>query len=92
MTPTSRCLAATPRVFPGAGHFPQLDDPLRFVRVMLDFVETTPPAQVDAARWGELLRSRSPESRRPARKHARGSLTPPQTLSVGRAVNTNRWR
>ncbi len=29
-------------VFPGAGHFPHLDDPLRFIRVMIDFVETNP--------------------------------------------------
>ena len=47
-------------VFPEAGHFPHLDDPIRFVRVIIEFVETTPPAQVDAGRWGELLRSGSP--------------------------------
>lgn len=43
-------------VFPGAGHFPHLDDPLRFVRLLVDFIETTAPAQVDAARWNALLR------------------------------------
>jgi len=43
-------------LFPGAGHFPHLDDPLRFVRVLVDFMETSEPAQIDAARWGELLR------------------------------------
>ncbi len=43
-------------IFPGAGHFPHLDDPLRFVRVLDDFMETTEPAQVDAGRWGALLR------------------------------------
>jgi pimeloyl-ACP methyl ester carboxylesterase len=43
-------------VFPAAGHFPHLDDPLRFVRVLGDFIETTHPATVDAGRWGELLR------------------------------------
>ena len=47
-------------VFPGAGHFPHLDDPLRFIRVMIDFVETSPPARVDAGRWGQLLRAGSP--------------------------------
>jgi hypothetical protein len=41
-------------------HFPHLDDPLRFIHVMIDFVETSPPARVDAGRWGELLRSGSP--------------------------------
>ena len=48
-------------VFPDAGHFPHLDDPLRFVRVMIDFVETSRPAHVDPKRWGELLRSGSSE-------------------------------
>jgi pimeloyl-ACP methyl ester carboxylesterase len=43
-------------IFPGAGHFPHLDDPLRFVRVLVDFMETSEPAEIDAARWGELLR------------------------------------
>ena len=70
-------------VFPDAGHFPHLDDPLRFVRVLIDFVKSTPPAQVDEARWTELLRSGSPkppgcawappllaEARPPQRRHA----------------------
>jgi len=43
-------------LFPNAGHFPHLDDPLRFVRVLTDFVETTEPAQLDARGWRELLR------------------------------------
>ena len=43
-------------VFPGAGHFPHLDDPLRFVRVLGDFIDTTEPSRVDPVRWGELLR------------------------------------
>ena len=44
-------------IFPGAGHFPHLDDPLRFVRLLTDFMLSTEPAHVPAARWGELLRS-----------------------------------
>jgi pimeloyl-ACP methyl ester carboxylesterase len=44
-------------VFPAAGHFPHIDDPLRFVRVLGDFIDTTEPSRVDAARWGKLLRS-----------------------------------
>jgi pimeloyl-ACP methyl ester carboxylesterase len=44
-------------LFPGAGHFPHLDDPLRFVRLLTDFIDGTEPAQVDAERLGELLRS-----------------------------------
>ena len=45
------------RDLPDAGHFPHLDDPLRFVRLLTDFIETTEPARVDAGRWSELLRS-----------------------------------
>jgi pimeloyl-ACP methyl ester carboxylesterase len=44
-------------IFPGAGHFPHLDDPLRFVRLLTEFVETTEPAAVQGDRWSELLRS-----------------------------------
>jgi pimeloyl-ACP methyl ester carboxylesterase len=43
-------------VFPAAGHFPHLDDPLRFVGLLVDFVETTEPAKLDADRLRELLR------------------------------------
>jgi pimeloyl-ACP methyl ester carboxylesterase len=35
-------------VFDEAGHFPQLDEPLRFARTLADFVQTTEPADVDA--------------------------------------------
>ena len=44
-------------VFPRGGHFPHLDDPLRFVRVLIDFIESSDAALVDADRWGALLRS-----------------------------------
>jgi pimeloyl-ACP methyl ester carboxylesterase len=44
-------------VFPDAGHFPHLDDPLRFVRLLIDFMATTEPAEVDTGRLGALLRS-----------------------------------
>jgi pimeloyl-ACP methyl ester carboxylesterase len=43
-------------VFPAAGHFPHLDDPLRFVRVLQNFIDTTQAAQVDAVGWGRVLR------------------------------------
>jgi pimeloyl-ACP methyl ester carboxylesterase len=42
-------------ICPEAGHFPHLDDPLRFVRLLTDFMETTEPAVVDSTRWRELL-------------------------------------
>ena len=43
-------------IFPDAGHFPHLDDPLRFVRLLIDFMETTEPRGRDASRWSDLLR------------------------------------
>jgi pimeloyl-ACP methyl ester carboxylesterase len=51
-------------IFPNAGHFPHLDDPLRFVRVLTEFMRTTEPANIDASRWSELLRSEWPAGRR----------------------------
>jgi pimeloyl-ACP methyl ester carboxylesterase len=44
-------------LFPDAGHFPHLDDPLRFVRLLTDFIETSEPARLNAGRWTEMLRS-----------------------------------
>lgn len=34
-------------VFEGAGHFPQLHDPVRFAHTLIDFIETTEPTQLD---------------------------------------------
>jgi pimeloyl-ACP methyl ester carboxylesterase len=70
-------------IFPNAGHFPYLDDPLRFVRLLISFMETTEPAHVHAGRWGELLRSGAGESvpaaavplRRPAKPATRRRST-----------------
>jgi pimeloyl-ACP methyl ester carboxylesterase len=36
-------------IFEGAGHFPQLDDPLRFAELLREFVESTEPAAHDTA-------------------------------------------
>ena len=36
-------------VFPGAGHFPYLEDPERFAAVVLDFIATTRPVALDVA-------------------------------------------
>src|SRR5919106_3004836 len=52
LVPSSRL-----EIVPNAGHFPHLDDPLRFVRLLIDFMRTTEPANVHSGRWGELLRS-----------------------------------
>jgi pimeloyl-ACP methyl ester carboxylesterase len=44
-------------VFEEAGHFPHLDEPLRFLDVLLDFIESTEPADVDPEEWRGMLRS-----------------------------------
>jgi hypothetical protein len=58
-------------IFPDAGHFPHLDDPLRFVRLLTDFMRTTEPARVDAGRWTELLRSGGDSAAVPLRRPAK---------------------
>ena len=35
-------------VFDDSGHFPQLDDPVRFARTVSDFIDSTEPADADA--------------------------------------------
>ncbi|RZS31370.1 pimeloyl-ACP methyl ester carboxylesterase [Herbihabitans rhizosphaerae] len=47
-------------IFPSSGHFPQHDDPERFVAVLDEFMETTSPAEYDAARWRTMLRDGRP--------------------------------
>ncbi len=42
-------------IFASSGHFPQLDEPERFLDVLIDFMDSTDPAQVDQQRWRELL-------------------------------------
>jgi pimeloyl-ACP methyl ester carboxylesterase len=42
-------------VFANSGHFPQLDEPERFLDVLVDFMDGTDPARVDQQRWRELL-------------------------------------
>jgi pimeloyl-ACP methyl ester carboxylesterase len=58
-------------IFPDAGHFPHLDDPLRFVRLLTDFMRTTEPASIDAGRWSELLRSGGKPAAVPLRRPAK---------------------
>jgi pimeloyl-ACP methyl ester carboxylesterase len=43
-------------VFPEAGHFPQLDEPQRFLDVLGDFMDTTEPARMAPEQWRQLLR------------------------------------
>lgn len=43
-------------IFEGAGHFPHHSDPRRFVEVLVDFIESTRPAEFDQAHWRDRLR------------------------------------
>lgn len=42
-------------IFEGAGHFPFRDDPIRFLRVVENFLSSTAPLKFDQARWRQLL-------------------------------------
>jgi pimeloyl-ACP methyl ester carboxylesterase len=44
-------------VFEGAGHFPHVDDPQRFLDVLLDFIDTTEPATTDPESWKDMLKA-----------------------------------
>jgi pimeloyl-ACP methyl ester carboxylesterase len=52
LVPSSRL-----ELFEGAGHFPHLDEPQRFVDVLLDFIDSTDPADLDPEQWRELLKT-----------------------------------
>jgi pimeloyl-ACP methyl ester carboxylesterase len=53
--PTSRL-----EIFEKAGHFPHVDEPLRFIEVLTDFIDTTTPADLPPERWRELLKKGAP--------------------------------
>jgi pimeloyl-ACP methyl ester carboxylesterase len=44
-------------IFSDAGHFAQLDEPVRFAAVLAAFMEETEPARIDAALLGQRLRA-----------------------------------
>jgi pimeloyl-ACP methyl ester carboxylesterase len=44
-------------VFEDSGHFPQLDDPIRFAGVLAEFVDDTEPAKVDPSQLAARLRT-----------------------------------
>jgi pimeloyl-ACP methyl ester carboxylesterase len=43
-------------VFENCGHFPQRDQPERFVEVLEEFITSTPPASYHRGRWRALMR------------------------------------
>ena len=52
LVPSSRL-----ELFEGSGHFPHIDEPQRFLDVLLDFIESTDPADVDAEEWRQMLKA-----------------------------------
>jgi pimeloyl-ACP methyl ester carboxylesterase len=42
-------------IFEGAGHFPHCEQPARFVDVLTEFMRSTEPGELDAARWHAAL-------------------------------------
>ena len=46
-------------LFEASGHFPQLDEPRRFVNTLEDWIATTEPAAGDPLRFGAALRQRA---------------------------------
>ncbi|MGI8862836.1 MAG: alpha/beta fold hydrolase [Solirubrobacteraceae bacterium] len=63
-------------LFDHSGHFPQLDDPLRFARTLQDFFADTEAAQLDTGMMRELVLDHDPKSaavlERLRREHAVG--------------------
>jgi pimeloyl-ACP methyl ester carboxylesterase len=48
-------------LLPGAGHFPQLTDPVRVARLLSEFVEETDPAELDPEDMRDLVLARMAE-------------------------------
>lgn len=44
-------------IFDQSGHFPQLDDPMRFASLLAEFIDSTEPAALDAQDLGTRLRA-----------------------------------
>ena len=49
-------------LFEDAGHFPQLDDPIRFARTLAGFLAETEPAKLGLDEMRELVLARDRES------------------------------
>jgi pimeloyl-ACP methyl ester carboxylesterase len=49
-------------LFDDAGHFPHLDDPLRFARTLEGFLEETEPARLEGEAMRDLVLARDPRS------------------------------
>jgi pimeloyl-ACP methyl ester carboxylesterase len=42
-------------IIEGAGHFPHVEEPLRFVEILSDFMNSTQPSSVSAEEWRRLM-------------------------------------
>jgi hypothetical protein len=40
----------------GVGHYPQVEEPVRFVKILRDFLRTTEPSKFDSEQLLDLLR------------------------------------
>jgi pimeloyl-ACP methyl ester carboxylesterase len=49
-------------LFDDSGHFPHLDDPLRFARTLESFFQETEPARLDAGMMREMVLAHEPET------------------------------
>ena len=49
-------------LFDDSGHFPHLDDPLRFARTLAHFFDETEPAKLDTEEMRQLVLERDPQS------------------------------
>jgi pimeloyl-ACP methyl ester carboxylesterase len=80
-------------VFPEAGHFPHVDDPQRFIRVLVDFIEGTPPAEVAPERWRELIAAEPAKKKRarsPTRSRRSPSTRAPRSSAPAHAAREQR--
>jgi pimeloyl-ACP methyl ester carboxylesterase len=63
-------------LFDDAGHFPHLEDPMRFARTLAHFLAETEPAKLDTDEMREMVLERDPESakvlERLQREHSTG--------------------
>jgi pimeloyl-ACP methyl ester carboxylesterase len=57
-------------IFAGAGHFPYLDSPFRFVSVLTDFIRSTEPARTDAVTVAGEIRDRAEPEAKGGKLHA----------------------
>jgi hypothetical protein len=53
-------------VLPRAAHFPHLEEPGGLAAILRDWIETTEPAYMTDADWGDVIARRSPPRRRAA--------------------------